>query len=122
MSFIFLVDTSFVLFNNAPTNLLLQEMGQDLMSPAKCFEAESPSDCLDALRRLLPAGTFRSRLSFLQTVQLFQQNAFNEVTSSALLQLDSLNLFGILTGKLTIASNPPTVIKWRNLLSLLTMY
>jgi hypothetical protein len=92
------VDTSFVIFNNAPPKFLLEEMILDLMTPAPCFEAETSSKCFMELQTLCPPGSLRARLSFFEAVQILQQNSFNEVTSSALLQLDSVNLFGILAG------------------------
>ncbi|RDW88049.1 hypothetical protein BP6252_00081 [Coleophoma cylindrospora] len=100
-SFIFLVDSSYVIFNNAPSRLLLHELTFDLQSPSECFYAPDSQSCLYELQRLVPAGCLRSRLSFSDSVQILHQNSFDEATSDAFLQLDSLNLFSIVSAVYT---------------------
>ncbi|KAH8652731.1 hypothetical protein BGZ60DRAFT_533594 [Tricladium varicosporioides] len=97
LTFIFLVDSSFVIFNNSPPKMHLQELVFDLISPTACFEAETAEECLCSLRRLCSPGSLRATLSFAKTVEILRLNTFDEKTCSMFLQLDSLNLFSILS-------------------------
>jgi hypothetical protein len=89
-----------VIFNNSPPKIHLQELVFDLVSPAACFEAESAQECLCFLINLCPSGSLRATLSLAQTVEILRLNAFDEMKCSMFLQLDTLNLFTILSGEL----------------------
>ncbi|GAD92349.1 hypothetical protein PVAR5_0940 [Paecilomyces variotii No. 5] len=50
MSYIFLIDSAFMIFNNLPPRFVISELGLGLTSPESCFQAECHSSCLQALQ------------------------------------------------------------------------
>lgn len=94
--FIWLVDTSFVIFHNSTAKIQTSELNYDLLSPASCFQAPTASHCQSELLRLCPPGTLRTRLLFSSAVNILRTNTFDEATCNTFLALDSVNLFALL--------------------------
>ncbi|CZR58775.1 uncharacterized protein PAC_08667 [Phialocephala subalpina] len=44
-TYVFLLDTAFVIFNNTPPRMVLHEMNLDMTTPESCFQADNAADC-----------------------------------------------------------------------------
>ncbi|KAH6665498.1 hypothetical protein B0J14DRAFT_606223 [Halenospora varia] len=96
-TYIVLVDSSFVIFNNSPARVLLQELRCGLLSPPACFQAENPQECYQHLQTLCPRGSLRARITLCEAVELLRNNVLDEAAYSEFMNLDSLNLFSVLS-------------------------
>ncbi|KAI9050298.1 hypothetical protein LZ554_005465 [Drepanopeziza brunnea f. sp. 'monogermtubi'] len=94
--FIFLVDSSFVIFNNSPTKTPLQTFPCRLVSPPACFEAETAEDCYHHLESCRSSNYAHTTL--IEAVETFRMNSMTDKAYSMFMGLDSINLFAILSG------------------------
>ncbi|KAH8594524.1 hypothetical protein B0O99DRAFT_742034 [Bisporella sp. PMI_857] len=97
LTYIFLVDSSFVIFNNSPSRFLLQELRYSLLSPPACFQARNSQECYQELQRWCPRGSAYAKITLCEAVELLRNNLLDDVACSEFMQLDCLNLFSILS-------------------------
>ncbi|KAJ5040270.1 uncharacterized protein L3040_005930 [Drepanopeziza brunnea f. sp. 'multigermtubi'] len=103
--YIFLVDSSFVIFNNSTTKTPLQTFPCRLVSPPACFEAETAEDCYRHLESCRTSNYAHTTL--IEAVETFRMNSMTDKAYSMFMGLDSLNLFAILSGVFAFSFSPP---------------
>ncbi|GAB1309874.1 Zinc finger protein klf1 [Madurella fahalii] len=54
---IFLLDTSFVIFNNLPHRMVIKEMKMHMATPEACFEAGTAEECIEQIHRWMPPSS-----------------------------------------------------------------
>ena len=99
-TYIFLVDSAFVIFNNSPPRMVIEEMAIDLPSSDSAFQALTSEACfttLDLSRHY--GGRPSSNLLLREAVQNLTQPSFTFETSCLYAQMNILSLFAILSGK-----------------------
>jgi hypothetical protein len=95
-----LLDTAFLIFNNAPPKLMLQELEMDLTCPEEIFQAESAESCYDLLQfyqlGLLsaPWGSF----SLVKAIDVLAGTDRSPTNAGLFAKMTTLNLFAIISG------------------------
>ncbi|KAL5343059.1 hypothetical protein BJX70DRAFT_394487 [Aspergillus crustosus] len=103
LSYIFLLDTAFVIFNNTPPKISISELQFDPVCPEHCFQAQTAADCFLYLfeRDVLP-----SPLSNHSVAALLSHMCSGDIDPAAreyIAGLGKLNLFIIVSGMLPMA-------------------
>ncbi|KAH7126508.1 hypothetical protein B0J13DRAFT_148897 [Dactylonectria estremocensis] len=94
-TFIFLLDSAFVVFHSSPPRMMLPELNIDLTCPDACFEATSAEECFILLYDSIQTGDSRSHLNISTTLELLCRPEVNNW--EALRHLSILNMFTIVT-------------------------
>lgn len=97
-TFIFLVNTSFVFFNNTRSRLALEELHCGFLTPQECFRADTARSCYQKLQVLYPPGSLRATLPVWRAVELVRTNTLSDEEYTIFWGLDTLNLFSIISG------------------------
>ncbi|KAJ5766634.1 uncharacterized protein N7511_004250 [Penicillium nucicola] len=63
-TWIFLLDTSFVIFNNLPPRMVIKEMRMHMAMPETCFQATTADQCHQQIQFALPAQSLYWKFSF----------------------------------------------------------
>ena len=95
LTWIFLLDTAFVIFNNVPPRMSIKEMRTDLATSEACFQAPTSELCYENLQG--DPITSRYMLSSLTAAMCKQR--LDSQRRLALADIGSLNLFALVSGK-----------------------
>lgn len=98
---IFLLDTAFVIFNNAPPRMVIREMKIHLAVPDSCFNAPTAYQCYDQLKLSRPPCHYYWRMFF---EGVFKSLCSADITMDLrhnLASLGFLNLFALISGELS---------------------
>ncbi|KAH7161065.1 hypothetical protein EDB81DRAFT_783785 [Dactylonectria macrodidyma] len=94
-TFIFLLDSAFVVFHSSPPRMMLPELNIDLTCPDACFEATSAEECFILLYDFIQTENNRSNLNISTTLELLCRPDVNDWET--LRHLSILNMFTIVT-------------------------
>lgn len=100
LSYIFLLDGGFVIFNNTPPRMVVSELEMGLTCPDECFHAPSASECLAALRIWTRKVPNFAQYSIASVIETMFQNDLSVEKKELYAHFGMLNLFTIVTGKL----------------------
>ncbi|KAJ5308385.1 hypothetical protein N7476_009041 [Penicillium atrosanguineum] len=115
-TWIFLLDTAFVIFNNLPPRLVIKEMKMHMASPEVCFQAPTAAQCHDQIQLHLPAGSLYWSFSLRGAFETLSQNSLPPTMSQALADLGHLNLFALTSAiHSQIFQYRSSVSTWQNL-------
>lgn len=98
LTFVFLLDSLYVTWNNLPPRIVLRELIWPLSYPESCFQADSAEDCLEkitAWQALFPNDQDRSLHSMLTT---FCRKQIDEAERRQCARLGLLNLWALVKG------------------------
>ena len=94
------MDSSFVVFNNSPPRIVVQELTFDLTCAEACFQADSPNDCFSHLIDLAEDETCDSkRLLVSEAVEILCHKGLDKSNTAMFARMSILNLFTIVEGK-----------------------
>ncbi|GAD95994.1 hypothetical protein PVAR5_4643 [Paecilomyces variotii No. 5] len=92
---IFLLDTAFVIFNNAPPRMTIKEMKMHMAVPEACFQATSPNDCFETIQLILPEDNQYWDISFRSAFESLCKSHVPPRSLHNLGSLGPLNLFAL---------------------------
>ncbi|KAJ2898193.1 hypothetical protein MKZ38_004119 [Zalerion maritima] len=99
-TYIFLLDSAFVIFHNSPPRLLVPEIRMSLACPDDCFQAPSVEECFVLLRVWTCSQPYQASLSVSETVEMLcGTSVIEEGLYERLGGLSILNMFTLITGK-----------------------
>lgn len=98
-TWIFLLDTAFVIFNNLPPRMVFKEMNINMATPEACFQAETADLCHQKIQLHLPAGSSYWGLSFRHAFEALSQPELSPIMRHSIASLGPLNLFAMASGK-----------------------
>lgn len=98
-TWIFLLDTAFVIFNNLPPRLVIKEMKMHMATPEACFQATSADECHQQIQLHLPVDSAYWSLSFRGAFESLSKDTFSPVMCQAIADLGPLNLFSLTSGE-----------------------
>lgn len=107
-TWIFLLDTAFVIFNNLPPRLVIKEMRMHMATPEACFQAVSADECHQQIQSHLPAGGIYWSLSFRGAFESLSKDTLTPGMCQAIADLGPLNLFALASGGLSSRSGTLT--------------
>ena len=96
----FLVDASFVVFNNSPPRVVVQELTLELTCAESCFQADSPQECFSYLVGPIEDRAGARKVPLLkEAIELLCHKALDASTIAIFARMSVLNLFSIVSGK-----------------------
>lgn len=98
-TWIFLLDTAFVIFNNLPPRMVFKEMNINMATPEACFQAETADLCHQKIQSHIPAGSAYWGLSFRHAFEALSQPELSPIMRNSIASLGPLNLFAMASGK-----------------------
>lgn len=98
-TWIFLLDTAFVIFNNLPPRLVIKEMKMHMATPEACFQATSADECHQQIQLHLPVDSPYWSLSFRGAFESLSKDTLSPGLCQAIANLGPLNLFALASGK-----------------------
>ena len=100
-SFILLLDTAFVIFNNTPPKLSIAELSMAPVCPERSFQAQSAEECFLHLARSYTTSIPSSKeYSVASTVTKMCQNVLGTDNREYFARLGKMNLFIVISGML----------------------
>jgi hypothetical protein len=103
-TYVFLLDTAFVIFNNTPPRMVLQEMELEMTAPESCFQALDAADCYTHWHASISNQSRSPDLKPLllaEAISVLMQDD-HDSHSHILLDMSTLNLFSLIGGLHTI--------------------
>jgi hypothetical protein len=97
-TYIFLVDSAFVIFNKSPPRMVIEEMAIDLPSSDTAFQALTSEACFAALNLSSQYSGASSKLLLREAVQNLTQPTFTLDMTCLYANMNILSLFTILSG------------------------
>lgn len=97
-TWIFLLDTAFVIFNNLPPRMVIKEMKMHMATPEACFQAISADDCHQQIQMHLPVESIYWSLSFRGAFETLSKDSPSPIMCQAIADLGPLNLFALTSG------------------------
>lgn len=97
-TWIFLLDTAFVIFNNLPPRMVFKEMNIHMAAPEACFQAETADSCHQMIQLYLPPESTYWEMSFRQTFEALSQPEMPSCLKYSISSLGLLNLFALASG------------------------
>jgi hypothetical protein len=100
-TYVFLLDTSFVIFNNAPPRMVLHEMEVEMAVSESCFQAKTSADCYLQWHNYVTKQSIDSALTPLllsEAISVLMQDNYSD-RSFGFMNLSTLNLFTLVAGK-----------------------
>lgn len=96
---VFLLDTSFVIFNNLPPRMVIRELQMRMACPESCFQASTAEECAAAVRDWVSQPSATSKISLHKAIECFCFDDLAPYLLRGLASLGPLNLFVIISGK-----------------------
>ncbi|EAQ93835.1 hypothetical protein CHGG_02070 [Chaetomium globosum CBS 148.51] len=96
-TWIFLLDTAFVIFNNLPHRMVIKEMKMDMASPEACFQAETADDCIGQIYRWMPSTSPFCTLLLRDAIENLCIDVMSPEVQQQYSQLGPLNLFAMVS-------------------------
>ncbi|KAJ5892121.1 uncharacterized protein N7473_008349 [Penicillium subrubescens] len=94
-TWIFLLDTAFVIFNNLPPRMVIKEMRMHLATPESCFQALTADECHQEIQTHLPCGSAYWSLSFRGAFEALAKDTFSPSMRQIIAASGPLNLFAL---------------------------
>ena len=98
-TWIFLLDTAFVIFNNLPPRMVFKEMNIHMAAPEACFQAETADFCHQMIQLYLPPESKYWEMSFRKTFEALSQPEIPPCLQYSVSSLGLLNLFALASGE-----------------------
>jgi len=99
-TYIFLLDSAFLIFNNAPPKLMVQKLEMDLTCPEEIFQAESAESCFN-LWQFNQLGLFSDpwgSFSLVRAIEILASSDSFPTNTARFSKMTTLNLFAIISG------------------------
>ncbi|KAL2795184.1 hypothetical protein BJX66DRAFT_350761 [Aspergillus keveii] len=93
LTWIFLLDTAFIIFNNLPPRMVIKEMKINTAVPEACFQALTADECFEQLQLFLPPESPYWKVSLCSAFQTLCKNNLAVSARDGLASLGPLNLF-----------------------------
>ena len=100
MSYVFLLDGGFVIFNNMPPRMVVSELEMGLACPDECFQAPSASECLAILETWAGKTPQFYQYSIVSVLETMFRRDLSVEKKGIYAHFGILNLFIIVTGML----------------------
>ncbi|OQE18909.1 hypothetical protein PENFLA_c020G01697 [Penicillium flavigenum] len=94
-TWIFLLDSAFVIFNNLPPRMVIKEMRMHMATPEACFQATTADQCHHQLQLFLPARSLYWTISFRGSFESICKDDLSVNICDLLATLGPLNLFAL---------------------------
>ncbi|KAJ5192745.1 hypothetical protein N7449_008887 [Penicillium cf. viridicatum] len=94
-TWIFLLDSAFVIFNNLPPRMVIKEIRMHMATPEACFQATTADQCHHQLQLFLPARSLYWTTSFRGSFESLCKDDLSVNTRHLLATLGPLNLFAL---------------------------
>jgi hypothetical protein len=98
-TWIFLLDTAFVIFNNLPPRMVIKEMRMHMATPESCFQATTADECHQQIQLFLPARSIYWTISFRGSFESICKDELSHTIRQLLASLGPSNLFALTSGK-----------------------
>lgn len=99
-SWIYLLDSAFVIFNNLPPRMVIKEMRLHMATPEACFQALTADQCHHQIQLSLPARSPYWSISFRGAFESLCKDDPSANIHRLLATLCPLNLFALTSGML----------------------
>ncbi|KAJ9294872.1 transcriptional regulator family: Fungal Specific TF [Paecilomyces variotii] len=96
MSYIFLIDSAFAIFNNLPPRFVISELKLELCYPESCFQAECQNTCFQEIKRT--SRPPNAKLSIASAVEALCHEEFGTRLIEDFSHMSVLNMFCIVSG------------------------
>ncbi|KAK4039005.1 hypothetical protein C8A01DRAFT_16967 [Parachaetomium inaequale] len=96
-TWIFLIDTAFVIFNNLPHRMVIKEMKMHMASPDACFQAATAEECIDQIHRWMPPTSLFPSLLLREAIENLCLDTLTPESIQQYSQLGPLNLFAMVS-------------------------
>ncbi|KAL4960076.1 uncharacterized protein BDV14DRAFT_211935 [Aspergillus stella-maris] len=93
LTWTFLLDTAFTIFNNLPPRMVIKEMKIHTAVPEACFQAAAADECYEQIQLWLPPDNLYWRVSHCSAFQMICNGKLEVDACDALAALGPLNLF-----------------------------
>jgi hypothetical protein len=100
-TYVFLLDTAFVIFNNAPPRMVLHEMDLEMTAPEICFQADNSTSCYTYWHCYLSSQLKTPVLPpvlLAEAISILVQDNYGEY-SHRFTNMSVLNLFTLVAGR-----------------------
>ncbi|KAJ5520380.1 hypothetical protein N7463_000833 [Penicillium fimorum] len=94
-TWIFLLDSAFVIFNNLPPRMVIKEIRMHMATPEACFQATTADQCHHQLQLFLPARSLYWTISFRGSFESLCKDDLPLNIRHLLATLGPLNLFAL---------------------------
>ncbi|KAJ5154309.1 uncharacterized protein N7500_009748 [Penicillium coprophilum] len=94
-TWIFLLDSAFVIFNNLPPRMVIKEMRMHMVTPEACFQATTADQCHHQLQLFLPSRSLYWTVSFRGSFESLCKDDLSANIRHLLATLGPLNLFAL---------------------------
>jgi hypothetical protein len=111
-TWIFLLDTAFVIFNNVPPRMVIKEMKMHMAVPEACFQAATADQCYEQIQLFVPDTSLYWKLSFRCAFESLCKENITMNLRHVLAALGPLNLFVLTSGELSFRRVLPRLV-WR---------
>jgi len=98
-SWVYLLDTAFVIFNNLPPKMVIKEMRLHMATPEACFQATTADQCHRQIQIFLPARSIYWSISFRGAFESLCKDDPSANIRHLLATMCPLNLFALTSGK-----------------------
>ncbi|KAL2838960.1 hypothetical protein BJY01DRAFT_257866 [Aspergillus pseudoustus] len=95
LTWIFLLDTAFTIFNNLPPRMVIKEMKISTAAPEACFQALSGDECFEQIQSFLPQESPYWNVSLCSAFQTLCRDNLAISARNGLASLGPLNLFAL---------------------------
>ncbi|CAG8254738.1 unnamed protein product [Penicillium olsonii] len=97
-TWIYLLDSAFVIFNNLPPRMLVKEMRLHMTTPEACFQARTADQCHEQIQLFLPNTSLYWSISFRGAFESLCKDDPSTDIHHLLATLCPLNLFALTSG------------------------
>ncbi|KAJ5167776.1 uncharacterized protein N7482_003370 [Penicillium canariense] len=94
-TWIFLLDTAFVIFNNLPPRMVIKEMKMHMAMPEACFQALTADECHQQIQTHRPSGNAYWSLSFRGAFEALAKDHLSPNMRHIIAASGPLNLFSL---------------------------
>lgn len=98
-TWVFLLDTAFVIFNNLPPRLVIKEVKMHMAMPEACFQAMTADQCHQQILMFLPTTSLYWKISFRCVFAYLCKDDLPADVQQFLASLGPLNLFALTSGE-----------------------
>lgn len=114
--YVFLLDSGFVIFYNLPPRLVLQEATVSLICPEACFQAHTAAECEEYVRTWTSHKLYTPDFSLSSAIEMLCFKQLDPGRRDLFVEIGSVNLLIIASGKLFLILKASMVIPYQNLL------
>lgn len=93
LTYIFLLDTAFVMFNNLPPRMVIKELKMDLVCPESCFQAPTADECFVSITNWTSSKVGKRKMSLRSAIETLLGENMDQDTRATFAELEILNLF-----------------------------